>query len=91
MTRLIGSFNAYNLVAIYGVAELLGMEKSEILRHMSLVTNVSGRFQHFHNNFRNHSDHRLCAYARCFKNVLETINTIRTKKTDTHYGGWMRG
>ena len=80
MTRLIGSFNAYNLVAIYGVAELLGMEKSEILRHISLVTNVSGRFQHFTTTFEITVIIDYAHTPDALKNVLETINSIRTKK-----------
>ena len=80
MTRLIGSFNAYNLVAIYGVAELLGMEKSEILRHLSLVTNVSGRFQHYTTTFEITVIIDYAHTPDALKNVLETINTIRTKK-----------
>ena len=46
-TKLIGSFNAYNILAIYGTAELLGLEKDEILRLISELDNVSGRFQYF--------------------------------------------
>ena len=80
MTRLIGSFNAYNLVAVYGVAELLGMEKSELLRHLSLVTNVSGRFQHFTTTFEITVIIDYAHTPDALKNVLETINTIRNKK-----------
>ncbi|WP_299114336.1 UDP-N-acetylmuramoyl-L-alanyl-D-glutamate--2,6-diaminopimelate ligase [uncultured Winogradskyella sp.] len=78
-TRLIGSFNAYNILAIYGTAELLGLEKNEILRLISELDNVSGRFQYFI------SDEKITAivdYAHtpdALKNVLETINSIRTK------------
>ncbi|WP_339627146.1 UDP-N-acetylmuramoyl-L-alanyl-D-glutamate--2,6-diaminopimelate ligase [uncultured Winogradskyella sp.] len=78
-TRLIGSFNAYNIVAIYGAAELLGLEKDEILPIISELQNVSGRFEYLI------SDTRITAivdYAHtpdALKNVLETINSIRTK------------
>ena len=43
--KLIGSFNAYNLLAIYGVAVELGIEKTEALRLLSELESVSGRFQ----------------------------------------------
>ncbi len=43
-TRLIGSFNAYNILAIYGTAELLGLEKDEILRLISELENVADAF-----------------------------------------------
>ncbi|WP_179316120.1 UDP-N-acetylmuramoyl-L-alanyl-D-glutamate--2,6-diaminopimelate ligase [Winogradskyella undariae] len=78
-TRLIGSFNAYNILAIYGTAELLGLDKDEILRLISELENVSGRFQYFI------SEGKITAivdYAHtpdALKNVLETINNIRTK------------
>ena len=81
-TRLIGNFNAYNILAIYGTAELLGLEKDEILRLISELETVSGRFQYFI------SDEKITAivdYAHtpdALKNVLETINSIRTKNEE---------
>jgi UDP-N-acetylmuramoyl-L-alanyl-D-glutamate--2,6-diaminopimelate ligase len=78
-TRLIGTFNAYNVAAIYGTAELLGLEKVEILRLISELKSVSGRFQYLI------SEEKITAivdYAHtpdALKNVLETINSIRTK------------
>jgi UDP-N-acetylmuramoyl-L-alanyl-D-glutamate--2,6-diaminopimelate ligase len=81
-TRLIGSFNAYNILAIYGAAELLGLDKVEILRLISELENVSGRFQYFI------SDQKITAivdYAHtpdALKNVLEAINSIRTKNEE---------
>ncbi len=81
-TRLIGNFNAYNVLAIYATAELLGLEKVEILRLISDLENVSGRFQYLI------SDEKITAivdYAHtpdALKNVLETINSIRTKNEE---------
>ncbi|ALJ05157.1 UDP-N-acetylmuramoylalanyl-D-glutamate--2,6-diaminopimelate ligase [Pseudalgibacter alginicilyticus] len=78
-TRLIGNFNAYNVLAIYATAELLGLEKVEILRLISELVSVSGRFQYLI------SDEKITAivdYAHtpdALQNVLETINSIRTK------------
>ena len=78
-TRLIGGFNAYNVLAIYATAELLGLEKVEILRLVSELGNVSGRFEYLI------SDEKITViidYAHtpdALKNVLETINSIRTK------------
>ncbi|MFH0895140.1 MAG: UDP-N-acetylmuramoyl-L-alanyl-D-glutamate--2,6-diaminopimelate ligase [Bacteroidota bacterium] len=45
--KLIGSFNAYNLLAIYATARLLGFEKEESLLVLSRLDAVEGRFQHF--------------------------------------------
>ena len=78
-TRLIGTFNAYNVLSIYGTAELLGLEKVEILKLISELESVSGRFQYVV------SEEKITAivdYAHtpdALKNVLETINSIRTK------------
>ncbi|MDH7445172.1 UDP-N-acetylmuramoyl-L-alanyl-D-glutamate--2,6-diaminopimelate ligase [Aquimarina sp. 2201CG14-23] len=77
-TKLIGSFNAYNLLAIFGTAELLGLETLEILQLLSDLESVSGRFQYLI------SEKKITAivdYAHtpdALKNVLETINNIRT-------------
>ena len=77
-TKLIGHFNAYNILAIYAAADLLGLEKLEILRLLSELENVDGRFQYFI------SEQRITAivdYAHtpdALKNVLNTINTLRT-------------
>ncbi|MBU3821068.1 UDP-N-acetylmuramoyl-L-alanyl-D-glutamate--2,6-diaminopimelate ligase [Flavobacteriaceae bacterium XHP0103] len=81
-TKLIGNFNAYNILAIYATADLLGLEKVEILRLISDLESVSGRFQYFI------SDEKITAivdYAHtpdALKNVLETINSIRTKNEE---------
>ena len=44
-TKFTGDFNAYNLLAVYATACLLGLEKEEILRCMSMLVPVSGRFE----------------------------------------------
>jgi UDP-N-acetylmuramoyl-L-alanyl-D-glutamate--2,6-diaminopimelate ligase len=44
--RLIGEFNAYNLLAVYGAAICLGEEKSEVLRHLSTTSGAEGRFDY---------------------------------------------
>ena len=40
-----GRFNAYNLTAVYGTSIMLGWEKEDVLRRMSLLVPVAGRFQ----------------------------------------------
>ena len=77
--KLIGTFNAYNLLAIYGTAVELGLESLEVLRLLSDLESVSGRFQFIV------SDTNITAivdYAHtpdALENVLKTINDIRTK------------
>ncbi len=79
-TKMIGMFNAYNVLAIYGCAVELGLEPLEILEVISQLNGVSGRFEYFTT-----VKDRITAivdYAHtpdALKNVLETINSIRTK------------
>ena len=75
--KLIGQFNASNMTAIFAVAELLGLEKFEILRMMSQLENVSGRFETI---ISEEGVIAIVDYAHtpdALKNVLETINEIR--------------
>ncbi|HEY4874965.1 MAG TPA: UDP-N-acetylmuramoyl-L-alanyl-D-glutamate--2,6-diaminopimelate ligase [Puia sp.] len=44
--RLIGEFNAYNLLAVYGAAICLGEDKLEVLRCLSVLTGAEGRFDY---------------------------------------------
>ena len=46
-TRIVGSFNAYNLLAVYATAVELGEDKTEVLTSLSSLSAVEGRFQHF--------------------------------------------
>ena len=45
--RLIGEFNAYNLLAVYGAAVCLGQDKNEVLRILSQMTGAEGRFEYY--------------------------------------------
>jgi UDP-N-acetylmuramoyl-L-alanyl-D-glutamate--2,6-diaminopimelate ligase len=42
--RMIGEFNAYNLLAVYGAAICCGQDKHEVLRCLSVLTGAEGRF-----------------------------------------------
>lgn len=78
-TRLIGGFNAYNLVLVYAIASELGVDSIEVLTALSKLKSVGGRFEHFK------SDTGVVAivdYAHtpdALKNVLETIESVRTR------------
>lgn len=77
--RLIGTFNAYNLLAIYGTAIELGLEHFEVLRLLSELESVSGRFQFI---VSNQNITAIVDYAHtpdALENVLKTINDIRSK------------
>ncbi len=81
-SKLIGNFNAYNILAIYATADLLGLENVENLRLISELESVAGRFQYF---ITKHKITAIVDYAHtpdALKNVLETINFIRTKNEE---------
>lgn len=78
-TSLIGGFNAYNLNLVYAIATELDLDGMEILTAISKLKSVDGRFQHFK------SDKNIVVivdYAHtpdALKNVLGTIEDVRTK------------
>jgi UDP-N-acetylmuramoyl-L-alanyl-D-glutamate--2,6-diaminopimelate ligase len=79
-TKMIGEFNAYNVLAIYACAIELGMEDLEVLEGISKLDGVSGRFQYFTTAATKIT--AIVDYAHtpdALKNVLQTINAIRTR------------
>lgn len=76
--KLIGSFNAYNVLAVYATAILLKQEKTNVLTALSTLNPVEGRFQHLKSEG---GVIGIVDYAHtpdALKNVLETIKNIRT-------------
>jgi UDP-N-acetylmuramoyl-L-alanyl-D-glutamate--2,6-diaminopimelate ligase len=76
-TPLIGAFNAYNLLAAYAAAQLLGVDKREALRLLSAIPPVAGRFETLHGAV---DMTVIVDYAHtpdALQNVLCTINDIR--------------
>ncbi|WP_461082302.1 UDP-N-acetylmuramoyl-L-alanyl-D-glutamate--2,6-diaminopimelate ligase [Spirosoma flavus] len=75
--KLIGKFNAYNLLSVYGTAVLLGEDPTEVLTLLSGITPPPGRFEQVV------SDDKIVGivdYAHtpdALQNVLETINNLR--------------
>jgi len=80
--KLIGSFNAYNVLAIYAAAELLGLSQLEALQYLSELTSVSGRFQYMISAKKITAIVDYAHTPDALKNVLETINDIRTKNEE---------
>ncbi|MBW6482541.1 MAG: UDP-N-acetylmuramoyl-L-alanyl-D-glutamate--2,6-diaminopimelate ligase [Vicingaceae bacterium] len=77
-TKLIGGFNAYNLLSIYATAILLNEDKLQVLTELSNLTSVEGRFQYIKSA---ENVAAIVDYAHtpdALKNVLETIKEIRT-------------
>ncbi len=77
-TRLIGKFNVYNVLAVFAVSEELGVDQLQVLTILSCLQPVKGRFEQVR------SENGIVAiidYAHtpdALKNVLETIQSIRT-------------
>lgn len=76
--KLIGTFNAYNLLAIYGTAVELGLDSLEVLRLMSELESVSGRFQYIVSNTNITAIVDYAHTPDALDNVLNTINDVRT-------------
>jgi len=76
--RLIGEFNAYNLLAVYGAAVCLGEDKQEVLRCLSEITGAEGRFDYIISP--NQHIIGIVDYAHtpdALLNVLQTIKKLR--------------
>lgn len=77
-TNLVGNFNAYNLLAIYSTARILGLTEDEALLALSKLRPVDGRFEYFKSP---EGVVAIVDYAHtpdALKNVIDTINTIRS-------------
>lgn len=75
-TKLIGSFNAYNFLGIYGASVLLSQNKDKVLKILSELDPVEGRFEHFNSK---KGVIGIVDYAHtpdAVENVLKTIRDI---------------
>ena len=79
-TQFVGKFNAYNLLAVYGAAVLLGQDPDEVLRILTMLRSVPGRFQ----TFRSPEGYTAVVdYAHtpdALTNVLTTIREVLSGK-----------
>jgi UDP-N-acetylmuramoyl-L-alanyl-D-glutamate--2,6-diaminopimelate ligase len=76
--KLIGSFNAYNVLVVYAISQLLKQDKTNVLTTLSNLNSVEGRFQYIKSKT---GIVAIVDYAHtpdALKNVLETIKDIRT-------------
>lgn len=77
--RLIGAFNAYNLLAVFGTAICLGQDKGEVLEKMSTLEGAEGRFDY--SVSMKDKVIGIVDYAHtpdALLNVLATIKNLRT-------------
>lgn len=76
-TNFIGEFNAYNLLSVYATAILLGQRKEDVLRIISTLRSVSGRFEYLRSNT---GVTAIVDYAHtpdALDNVIRAINQLR--------------
>ncbi len=79
-SRLVGEFNAYNLLAVYAASDLLGLEKDELIRLISESEPVPGRLEIIR------SEGGVIAvvdYAHtpdALENILKTLGKIKKQK-----------
>jgi len=78
-TSLLGNFNASNLLAVFSIALLLDIPETEILKGISLLKNVPGRFQTFQFDKKGLVIIDYAHTPNALENVIDTINQIRTK------------
>lgn len=75
--RLIGEFNAYNILCIYGIGDALGEDSAELLLALSTLTTASGRFDQ---RISETGIVGIIDYAHtpdALENVLQTISAIK--------------
>lgn len=78
-SSLVGNFNMQNLLAVYAVADLFELTQLDILKQISQLKSVAGRFQNFQTP---KGVTVIIDYAHtpdALQHVLETINTIRSR------------
>ena len=76
--KLIGGFNAYNILSVFAIAKEFGYSDYQVLTALSLLETAEGRFE----RIQSRSITGIVDYAHtddALKNVLSTINNIRTK------------
>ncbi len=76
--RLIGEFNAYNLLAVYGAVVAMGEDRQEVLRHLSMLDGAEGRF-----DYRVSAKEKVIAivdYAHTPDALLNVLATIKKLK-----------
>jgi UDP-N-acetylmuramoyl-L-alanyl-D-glutamate--2,6-diaminopimelate ligase len=76
--KMIGDFNAYNLLGVYGTAMLLGEDSDEVLTRLSTLNGAPGRFELVNPGSRIIAIVDYAHTPDALQNVLETIGQFRT-------------
>ena len=77
--KLVGRFNAYNILSVYASAILLGFDKMDVLTALSNINPVAGRFQYVISPAKVTAIVDYAHTPDALKNVLKTIEDIRTR------------
>ena len=80
-SKLVGKFNVYNILSVYSAASILGLPKNELLKAMSSLDAVAGRFQFYKKN----KITAIVDYAHtpdALENILKSINEIKTSENN---------
>src|SRR5690554_766360 len=80
--KMVGRFNAYNLLCAYGTGVLLGYDKMDVLTALSSVNPVAGRFQYVISPDKVTAIVDYAHTPDALKNVLKTIEDIRTRNEE---------
>ena len=78
-TNLSGKFNAYNILAVFSTASILGMPYNETLKIISMLKSIKGRFEYLKLN----DITAIIDYAHtpdALKNIINSINDIKKNK-----------
>ncbi|TWP23727.1 UDP-N-acetylmuramoyl-L-alanyl-D-glutamate--2,6-diaminopimelate ligase [Apibacter muscae] len=78
-TSLAGKFNAYNELLAYSIALELGFESTEVLKALSNLNRVKGRFETYVSNDKKYIIVDYAHTPDALQNILEAINQIRTR------------
>ena len=78
--KLIGDFNAYNLLAVYGSAMLLQQDAEEVLMRLSSMSGAVGRFERVLPGTKFTAIVDYAHTPDALKNVLETITNFRSSQ-----------
>ena len=80
-SKLVGKFNAYNILSVYSAASILGLPKNELVKAISSLDAVAGRFQFYKKN----KITAIVDYAHtpdALENILKSINEIKTSENN---------
>jgi len=79
-SRLVGEFNAYNLLAVYGASYLLGLKKDELIRLISESEPVPGRFEIIRSKGGVTAVVDYAHTPDALENILNTLGKIKKQK-----------